>query len=745
MDKDKTKNTETSNPKTITAIKQIKLHKKLKQNLAQPHYMSPIKNKIALSKLKTKQVNSSKEIPSSSPQLLRSITPNMKRNRDVINCNNTKKVMNTTNSNYKSRSLTPIRGVSNPNGKTNNGMNVDNGMSGLKNNHKELAIILALKKKIRAMSEMMEKKDKEIAKLKVGQSKARINELEIENKVLNNEMKKMKEIFEKKGMSDYKEISEQVQKDKEEIKQLQEHLKIIGEKYQNEMIKSKKSEESYLNLNQDYTALKEENEKIKKENEQLKEKSQKENEYDKEYTSLQEEKVKELTEQIDKLNSLLEQVTKEKEDLISQHKETIEKLQKEKEEANVNGNNNEEIEKITKEKEELEAISKSDKEMIDQLNKEKENLIEVSNTDKQIISSYQHNFTTLLSIPLLDDLYINAISITLQHQHKTLNIDVESIKEITQKDKELKSITESLCDIYHIDKNSLLYLERYLITLIKTTDNISIESLSDKLIAVVTEEKQSSSDIPDEINENIKTLFDHLTFIDVQFTKEISIDILYSFISSLYSDNKEIAFTSILNYILSNSNLPQLPLLSYNYQCLSELIKTEDTVAFIPRNDTNLVITDAKEPHLLVEESEKKSTILNGIEEQEKTSQHEEPPITFTEMLKILKSHIESTKTSIESILSVFTDEDFIINDNNVKLLPISTYQSKMTLLSGHVITSVSFDEKVLEDTKDKINIPLFISLFNVNDNELISVNQATKEYVDEVFNEVVTLNKNKQ
>ena len=53
MDKDKTKNTETSNPKTITAIKQIKLHKKLKQNLAQPHYMSPIKNKIALSKLKT--------------------------------------------------------------------------------------------------------------------------------------------------------------------------------------------------------------------------------------------------------------------------------------------------------------------------------------------------------------------------------------------------------------------------------------------------------------------------------------------------------------------------------------------------------------------------------------------------------------------------------------------------------------------------------------------------------------------
>ena len=148
MDKDKTKNTETSNPKTITAIKQIKLHKKLKQNLAQPHYMSPIKNKIALSKLKTKQVNSSKEIPSSSPQLLRSITPNMKRNRDVINCNNTKKVMNTTNSNYKSRSLTPIRGVSNPNGKTNNGMNVDNGMSGLKNNHKELAMILALKKKI---------------------------------------------------------------------------------------------------------------------------------------------------------------------------------------------------------------------------------------------------------------------------------------------------------------------------------------------------------------------------------------------------------------------------------------------------------------------------------------------------------------------------------------------------------------------------------------------------------------------
>ena len=68
-----------------------------------------------------------------------------------------------------------------------------------------------------------------------------------------------------------------------------------------------------------------------------------------------------------------------------------------------------------------------------------------------------------------------------------------------------------------------------------------------------------------------------------------------------------------------------------------------------------------------------------------------------------------------------------------------------MTLLSEHVITSVSFDEKVLEDTKDKINIPLFISLFNVNDNELISVNQATKEYVDEVFNEVVTLNKNKQ
>ena len=191
MDKDKTKNTETSNPKTITAIKQIKLHKKLKQNLAQPHYMSPIKNKIALSKLKAKQVNSSKEIPSSSPQLLRSITPNMKRNRDVINCNNTKKVMNTTNSNYKSRSLTPIRGVSNPNGKTNNGMNVDNGMSGLKNNHKELAIIVALKKKIRAMSEMMEKKDKEIAKLKVGQSKARINELEIENKVRNTEMKKM--------------------------------------------------------------------------------------------------------------------------------------------------------------------------------------------------------------------------------------------------------------------------------------------------------------------------------------------------------------------------------------------------------------------------------------------------------------------------------------------------------------------------------------------------------------------------
>ena len=53
MDKDKTKNTETSNPKTITAIKQIKLHKKLKQNLAQPHYMSTIKNNIIKTKNKT--------------------------------------------------------------------------------------------------------------------------------------------------------------------------------------------------------------------------------------------------------------------------------------------------------------------------------------------------------------------------------------------------------------------------------------------------------------------------------------------------------------------------------------------------------------------------------------------------------------------------------------------------------------------------------------------------------------------
>ena len=743
-EKDKTKITETANPKTINAIKQIKFHKKLKQNLAQPHYMSPIK-KVALSKIKTKQTNSSKDNPSSSPQLLRSITPNMKRNRDVINCNNTKKVMNTTNSNYKSRSLTPIRGVSsNANGKLNN---VDNGMSGLKNNHKELAIILALKKKIRAMSEMMEKKDKEIAKLKVGQSKARINELEIENKVLNNEMKKMKEIFEKKGMSDYKEIGEQVQKDKEEIKQLQEHLKIIGEKYQNEMIKSKKSEESYLNLNQDYTALREENEKIKKENEQLKEKSQKDNEYDKEYASLQEEKVKELNEQINKLNSLLEQVTKEKEDLIAQNnsdKEIIEKLQKEKEEIKVNGSNNEEIEKLTKEKEELEAISKSNKEMIAQLNKEKENLIEVSNTDKQIISSYQNNLTTLLSIPLLDDFYIKAISMILQHQHKTLNIEADSIKEITQKDKDFKSIADSLCDIYHIDKTSISYFERYLIHLIKTTDNISIETLSDKLLSIVTEEKQSSSDIPEEINVNIKTLFEHLTLIDCQSTKEISIDILYSLISSLYSDNKEIALTSILNFILSNSNLPQLPLLSYNYQCLSNLIKQEEA-SFIPRNDTNLVITDAKEPHLLVEESEKKSTIFNGIEEQEKTSQHEEPPISFNEMFNILKSHIESTKTSIESILSVFTDEDFTTNENNVKLLPISTYQSKMILLSGHNISSDSFDEKILDDSKENINIPLFISLFDVNENELINVNQATKEYVDEVFNEVISLNKNKQ
>ena len=155
--------------------------------------------------------------------------------------------------------------------------------------HKELQIILSLKKQIKLQNEAINKKDAELEKLRKNQLLLNYNELRIENEVLNNEIEKMKKLAEQQEMinsNGNKENQEEMMKLKKELSQIKENIMNISEKYKTEIAKNNNLKESiaycqkeFNNKENDYKKnienLKQVNTKIQQDFERIKEENSK--------------------------------------------------------------------------------------------------------------------------------------------------------------------------------------------------------------------------------------------------------------------------------------------------------------------------------------------------------------------------------------------------------------------------------------------------------------------------------------
>lgn len=154
----------------------------------------------------------------------------------------------------------------------------------------------------------------------------------------------------------------------------------------------------------------------------------------------------------------------------------------------------------------------------------------------------------------------------------------------------------------------------------------------------------------------------------------------------------------------------------------------------------------------------------NFIENEEKE------PITFEEIINLIKQHLEKNNQTINDFLSPIPENDYCLIENE-KYIPIEIFINNFGILeifNTKKISNQSFDPSILNETKDKINYQLFTSHFILqNDKEIVQecdnkveendiekekeenkkngeIYQITKEYVTELFNNVIDMIKEK-
>lgn len=569
----------------------LKINKTLKQQLQTPHYMTPIKKgtytKTGTNKIKPKINQAVTKHISSSPQLMRSATPIPKKTRDTINCNLKKnnsyipKILKENNhNNNKGRSLTPIRFPTqttygrNSSAKGSNLLkdstdtSIFNNFQGKKN---ELQIILSLKRKIKRQNELLEKKEKEIENLTNDKNNTRLNELIIENGVFQKELQKMKDLIKQKDQADFNgtpqnniynnETSTIEEKVKDDIKTLQINMNDITEKYHNEVEKNKKLEQNYVNLNQDYTRLKNDLEKKLKEIEELKKSNNENKESELECISLDEEKLKAVNEENKELAIKIEKLNDVINHLNEIHQEAV------RENASL-----------------------------------KEEQIKIKN---------------YYGVSLMSMIEIESISLIFPILFNKLQIEKTRIEAAFNDNQEIKEISNEICNILSINKQEVNYIERYLLNLFQQSNN-DLNRVKESFIEIITKELNVSGTISENITINIKQLIQKCESFDLLSTKTISVCSFKQIFDFVYPGLTSNDFSELLNYSVTHNNngnysLSYIPY-EHFYLLDSSLENGNRDEEIVPRNDTNLIISDVVEHKLVIEEREvnKEDNVIGG-------------------------------------------------------------------------------------------------------------------------------------
>ena len=159
---------------------------------------------------------------------------------------------------------------------------------------------------------------------------------------------------------------------------------------------------------------------------------------------------------------------------------------------------------------------------------------------------------------------------------------------------------------------------------------------------------------------------------------------------------------------------------------------------------------------------------INQSQKEDNFIENEErEPLTFEKIINSIMQHLEKNNQTINDFLSPIPENDYCLIENE-KYIPIEIFINNFGILeifNTKKISNQSFDPSILNETKDKINYQLFTSYFILqNDKEIVQecdnkveendiekekeenneIYQITKEYVTELFNNVIDMIKEK-
>ena len=770
---------ETNNPTKYHTSQNVLIYKDIKYNnqYQLPHYMTPKKTIIQ------RNPNQKSNYPSTStninitintpsaPHLIRSVTPNPQKkiNREIINCSSSKRTLLKNQRSLTPIHINPLSGDSRKKKKSISSVqSVPLGNFSVNSRdrernittHKELQIILSLKKQIKLQNEAINKKDAELEKLRKNQLLLNYNELRIENEVLNNEIEKMKKLAEQQEMinsNGNKENQEEMMKLKKELSQIKENIMNISEKYKTEIAKNNNLKESiaycqkeFNNKENDYKKnienLKQVNTKIQQDFERIKEENSK--------------TINEAKDTIGVLNTEKENLVSEIQ-LLNDNNKTLEEKNKElyeeneqKKEKNIKLENllstlNEAISKLKTEKlqREEEDVNKR-KENIVVLNDEL-SLIQVAKNKIEYIQEQQceieisseqsikeDKVQSLQTMCLLSNEDKDDLLFLLSIYFSQMNISEEDINNLFI-DTNINSIAERLCALINITDE--LLLQRLLFTL--SFDNgASNDDAMKRAFNSLYKKSQETVPRPSLTNiissiepSRMKKIIDTCKFID--FEKENLVE--YKILKNLFNNTlsfedhqQRIDFSDIVETIIQEQVInkeKKHSIHKINYMILEKIfIITSHRTNKTDKDLSGGTISFAASPE--VGPSKKNSKMSGCIclepltQELNEDNSLTKRVLTFEEVKEAIGNHLSRHNQDIYSLFNVKGDTISIEAFTNI-------------LIDNEIIHDVTVDDSSFEENlihNGQIKIKEIYKLFYKEEDD----NTLTKRFVDNLFNE---------
>lgn len=497
----------------------------------------------------------------------------------------------------------------------------------------ELQIILSLKKELKAKNEENARLKSDIESIHRTKNNTIVKELEIENKVLNDEIGKMKRMCSEmetssKGVSNKDDVkSGLMEGNKEESDKVKEMQKTIDSLN----LQNKKLKEVVSMLNTNMT------------------KAQKE--------------INEKEEEIEKYKKIIENY--EKND--NKTKEIVKEVEHEKiiEEKTVNT----EIKKETKE----EISSKEE-------NIEEEEIKEIHQTDQtqkhsqserpsyhhiyQISSiiSFTYESSTLLPNMISPDEIDKVVFLLIKTIQSNNVLPLDIITPLLPKISSISDFTHEMTSLYHFDSSSQFTLNRFAFGLGYNNDKFSIEYFKSMLTTFFS-------------NQNINILIDHCIDIVTEFKSNCLSDIISKCVKYDISDNGFISFDLFTSIIVPYVNSNEISKQGYEY--LIYLMKKQNSNCNNSELYYNIYMLNYKNLSVLIPKFSTKNSIANEEEVKETLKESELyskpnemfPDINvetkkftneiFSYVLKEREKGYQSNKDLIESETKSFIEETF--------------------------------------------------------------------------------------